>query len=363
MGFRTLPDGRVIFIENAKPTASVPSRPALTKPKQYDGFKSHSAFTIPNYTCRTCGQRVFYYEHPNGAKVLFDQLGPPWPKHPCYEATSESTAKKQVTQPKSKKSLWLPMLCKQAVRLNSGGLRTQVTFEGGNLRFELSAAQVKQLAINEQTISDTLILGLVNIQNKQAEVSVHSGLTQERVFASSLKIHAPQQTNSSVTNSVREHETAQTITVSDNPKVLIKPAVEKQRTEPTVKVVNRRIHLQRITLAMKSEQYYVVNGFTGDKQFELGLSLKIPSNLNVLKYLATNPKTLVLSPGRSGSDSFKVVIKGKKMGRLESKLQQDSAREMPPSDLKESTLDNPFRNPVLTNSLSEELKALFAKNI
>ncbi|WP_097010311.1 hypothetical protein [Pseudodesulfovibrio profundus] len=26
---------------------------------------------------------VFYYQSPNGGRVFFDELGPPWPKHPC----------------------------------------------------------------------------------------------------------------------------------------------------------------------------------------------------------------------------------------------------------------------------------------
>ena len=33
--------------------------------------------------CRYCGQRVFYFENEFGAKLFFDSLGPPWPKHRC----------------------------------------------------------------------------------------------------------------------------------------------------------------------------------------------------------------------------------------------------------------------------------------
>lgn len=32
--------------------------------------------------CPTCGNPVFFVRH-NGGSVWFDQLGPPWPKHPC----------------------------------------------------------------------------------------------------------------------------------------------------------------------------------------------------------------------------------------------------------------------------------------
>lgn len=39
--------------------------------------------TVPNSKCPVCGDSVFYYESPYGGRVFFDDLGPPWPKHPC----------------------------------------------------------------------------------------------------------------------------------------------------------------------------------------------------------------------------------------------------------------------------------------
>lgn len=37
----------------------------------------------PNATCPVCGAPVYYYESEYGGRVFFDELGPPWPKHPC----------------------------------------------------------------------------------------------------------------------------------------------------------------------------------------------------------------------------------------------------------------------------------------
>jgi hypothetical protein len=45
-----------------------------------------ASFTDPNATCPICGARVFYYESPYGGRVFFDELGPPWPKHPCTDS-------------------------------------------------------------------------------------------------------------------------------------------------------------------------------------------------------------------------------------------------------------------------------------
>jgi hypothetical protein len=49
----------------------------------FGAFFSFNSFVNPNATCPVCGDSVFYYQCPNGGKVYFDALGPPWPKHPC----------------------------------------------------------------------------------------------------------------------------------------------------------------------------------------------------------------------------------------------------------------------------------------
>ncbi|UPS63001.1 hypothetical protein [Providencia rettgeri] len=361
MGFRTLPDGRVVYIENAKPTASAPARPLITRPTQYDGFKSYSAFTAPNYVCRTCGQKVFYYEHPNGAKVLFDQLGPPWPKHPCYESASHNNIKAKRAQPKLKKSQWRPMLFNQAVRLTSGGLRVLATFEGGTLRFELSAAQVKLLAIDEKTVNESLILGMVTPLKAQAEVAVSSGLKQTSVFTNFVVLNTPppsiptsKDNNAALTTEPQMN----TVGVPARPD---KAALVKHVNEPTVKVVNRRLQLQRLSLSMKTEHYFVVIGYSGKTLYTLGLPLKVPKNLDVLKHLATNPKSLVLSPYRRGSEDYKVVLKGKKLGKLESKIKTEHEVKIPKPEEHKEIVDSPFRNPVISQGLSDELKAYLAK--
>lgn len=35
--------------------------------------------------CWSCGESVFFYRNENGGCALFDQLGGPWPIHPCWE--------------------------------------------------------------------------------------------------------------------------------------------------------------------------------------------------------------------------------------------------------------------------------------
>ena len=58
--------------------------PVQSKPRQ-DPFYRYESFVNPHATCPVCGAEVFYYEAPNGGRVYFDALGPPWPKHPCTD--------------------------------------------------------------------------------------------------------------------------------------------------------------------------------------------------------------------------------------------------------------------------------------
>jgi hypothetical protein len=43
------------------------------------------SFVNPNARCPECKGLVFYYQSENGGRVFFDELGPPWPKHPCTD--------------------------------------------------------------------------------------------------------------------------------------------------------------------------------------------------------------------------------------------------------------------------------------
>ncbi|MEU4663557.1 hypothetical protein AB0F83_17555 [Micromonospora chalcea] len=42
----------------------------------------------PNARCPVCGAPVFFYSNEHGSRVFFDEVGPPWPKHPCTDTSS-----------------------------------------------------------------------------------------------------------------------------------------------------------------------------------------------------------------------------------------------------------------------------------
>lgn len=78
-------------------------------------FRTFENFTIPNAACPVCGASVFFYQSPNGGRVFFDELGPPWPKHPCTD--QGCTTPRRVTAAPTRRALpawiaegWTPII-------------------------------------------------------------------------------------------------------------------------------------------------------------------------------------------------------------------------------------------------------------
>lgn len=81
------------------------------------------SYTNPNAKCPLCNAQVYFYQSPYGGKVYFDNIGPPWPKHPCLEKqgtnsiparSSENNQRHQSSIDQSLFKLepgWWPMLC------------------------------------------------------------------------------------------------------------------------------------------------------------------------------------------------------------------------------------------------------------
>lgn len=59
----------------------------------YAPISGRSSYTNPNAHCPVCGAAVFYYQSEYGGRVFFDELGPPWPKHPCTDHGSSSASR------------------------------------------------------------------------------------------------------------------------------------------------------------------------------------------------------------------------------------------------------------------------------
>jgi hypothetical protein len=62
---------------------SVPSR---TVGRRYPALPYSARWVKPNARCPVCGAAVYFWSNSNGSRVYFDEMGPPWPEHPCTDA-------------------------------------------------------------------------------------------------------------------------------------------------------------------------------------------------------------------------------------------------------------------------------------
>lgn len=81
------------------------TRRTPAKPKEPVRF-GMSSLTVPNAKCPVCGDQVFFYWNDKGSRVFFDDLGPPWPKHPCTDNPAPSGHRVRVKPPAPEYTPW-----------------------------------------------------------------------------------------------------------------------------------------------------------------------------------------------------------------------------------------------------------------
>jgi hypothetical protein len=100
------------------------------------------SYVNPNAHCPVCGAAVYFYRSPYDGRVFFDELGWPWPKHPCTDNRRDPL---RVTRgsiasatPRADAAWradgWHPLL---ASKVYSAGDRLQVTGDLGDQFQEL----------------------------------------------------------------------------------------------------------------------------------------------------------------------------------------------------------------------------------
>jgi hypothetical protein len=74
-------------------------------------------YVNPFAKCPVCRAPVYFFEDRNGGRVFFDELGPPWQKHPCMDCSkSEPRIDLNLTPPTPSwiKEGWLPFVLDEA---------------------------------------------------------------------------------------------------------------------------------------------------------------------------------------------------------------------------------------------------------
>lgn len=93
-GFNHYPDctcgwcvnyGRMSRSERRHFESDMRRRDAMRELKLASARSISGCYVNPNAKCPVCGAGVFFYANDHGSRVFFDDLGPPWPKHPCTD--------------------------------------------------------------------------------------------------------------------------------------------------------------------------------------------------------------------------------------------------------------------------------------
>jgi len=63
---------------------------SVVTPSTHSSAGQRERWIDPNALCPVCGAEVFFYSNEYGSRVYFDDLGPPWPKHPCTDTSTGS---------------------------------------------------------------------------------------------------------------------------------------------------------------------------------------------------------------------------------------------------------------------------------
>lgn len=107
------------------------------------------SYTDPNARCPVCGDSVFFYQAPSGGRVFFDELGPPWPKHPCTDNPRIPVALAQPGSGASRRMSpdrrladwqvegWTPIQIESSTRANGAHSIRCVTWDGGYREFRV----------------------------------------------------------------------------------------------------------------------------------------------------------------------------------------------------------------------------------
>lgn len=76
---------RLVPPRRTAPNPSLRPPVAWVAHREMLGVRYTARLSRPNATCPVCGAPVYFYANEYGSRVFFDELGPPWPKHPCTD--------------------------------------------------------------------------------------------------------------------------------------------------------------------------------------------------------------------------------------------------------------------------------------
>jgi len=154
---------------------------------------TYHSYVNPNASCPVCGAAVFFYQSARGGRVFFDELGPPWPKHPCTDTSSRPGKAPATGEPTTyawQRAGWQPFIIEAITGIDKSYLKLTGTRQGQHLSLYLrrivahhqhhqvlsehNLAQIKALS------DDHFLLSILLPQGSPVTLDVYSLLAQAR---------------------------------------------------------------------------------------------------------------------------------------------------------------------------------------
>jgi hypothetical protein len=149
------------------------------------------SYVNPHAKCPVCGAEVFFYASENGGRVFFDELGPPWPKHPCTDKMNTYLRAKvewfpSNREPAPEKSYawqrlgWTPFVVSQVVTLPPDFRNCQLT---GTYKDEQLVLYVKHRGLSPKApYLLREVNGVLELSSFQKDIESAGSLTKIRKY-------------------------------------------------------------------------------------------------------------------------------------------------------------------------------------
>lgn len=151
--------------------------------------QTRESYTVPNAACPVCGASVFFYQSPSGGRVFFDELGPPWPKHPCTNNTSApkslnvSSGVERISGPSWSTAGWSPFFISNVSNTYKSVLEVTGTIEEESMTlFVRKNSHIATSQITEQCIA-FLRRGVASNFELSLIIGTHKSITTVTISA------------------------------------------------------------------------------------------------------------------------------------------------------------------------------------
>lgn len=345
--FRTI-NGNIVPMTVSNVIDSFTSRKTSKLPKfessqmSKDYFKSVEAFTVPNAQCPVCGDLVFYYEHASGSKVYFEELGPPWTKHPCTDNPQillktpiliKKNEAKSIVEKKEgsysstwKTGGWKPSKVHSTKEIAAGvGLPKSleviliVSNKEQMIKCIFNHLSMKKLKLNNNSLKKALIQSQI-VSDHKAIVSVHSGIAtielQGTIIPYSTALHQLKLTNIRVQLPNPDGNLTLLFATMQSEEIMV---VFDMNNRLHSSILEQILRAKNLNLSIGSQYKKPRRGNNvtltlSDKQM---LEIKLRASVEINKFLSTSQKAEKISKrkqrfgGNSAvADAFAKALKG-----------------------------------------------------